>query len=84
MYAVELLTRDDKRKVVRAFGVDKIGSEIAYVELENVRHDFSEEIQSQWAKVQDRPTGGIHILIGSEMANIHPWPLEVRDNLVML
>ena len=83
IYMVELLNRDGRRRLVRAFGFDNISEPIGTIELEGVKYRFSAEMQEKWSDWGVRPEGAIQLLVGSEVASLHPIAVEVVENLVI-
>ena len=67
--------------IISAFEVDSISDSIASVELSNVTHMFSPEIQGKWSLIQARPAGQLDLLIGANVLGLHPVDLALRDNL---
>ena len=49
LYMVELLDRSGVRRLVRAFGFDKISEPIGSIELDGVKYLFSDKMQKRWA-----------------------------------
>ena len=84
LYMVELLTVTGERKLLRAFGVDKISGELPYIIFDGLKSLFSQNIQDDWDKVVQRPAGPIQLLIGAEKAGYTPERLETREHLVIL
>ena len=84
LYVVELLTEAGDRRLVRAFGVEKISQDTPYICFDGVKHLFSPALQADWERVTDRPTGAIQLLIGAEVAGYLPEKLESTGNLVVL
>ena len=83
LYMVELLDRKGVRRLVRAFGFDNISEPMGNIVLEGVKHMFSAKIQQQWEDWGIRPEGSVELLVGSEVAQLHPIAREVVDNLVI-
>ena len=83
IYMVELLNRDGRRRLVRAFGFDNISEPIGTIELEGVKGMFSAVMQEKWSDWGVRPEGAIQLLVGSEVASLHPIAVEVVENLVI-
>ena len=83
LYVVELVDRDGKVRIVRALGVDNISGPIPNVNMDGLKPLFSDKVQKAWTNVMDRPTKEIEILVGSEVANIHPEKVEAVDNLII-
>jgi hypothetical protein len=76
IFAVWLITNSNIRKLIRAFDVETISSEVKYIELNGFKHKYSQDIQNQWKQVQTpRP---VHRLIRAEEAGLHPNHLETR------
>ena len=63
--------------------MENISGKIPSITLDGVKHLFSEETKSIWHKVCQRPQGEVQLLVGSEVAGLHPQPAEVVDNLVL-
>ena len=84
LYVVELLTCKGDRRLVRAFGMERISQDIPFISVEGVKHLFSKKLQADWGKINDRPRGAIQLLIGAEVAGYLPEKLESADNLVVL
>ena len=83
LYIVELLDRDGTRRKIRAFGFDNISEPIGSVELEGIKYMFSTEMQNKWQDWGVRPDGAVQLLVGSEVAHLHPRTEEIIDNLVI-
>ena len=83
IYMVELLNRDGRRRLVRTFGFDNISEPIGTIELEGVKGMFSAVMQEKWSDWGVRPEGAIQLLVGSEVASLHPIAVEVVENLVI-
>ena len=84
LYVIELLTVSGARKLLRAFGVECISKYIPKVDLEQVKQDFSSEVQEKWEKVSKRPKGEVELLIGSEVAGYQPEKWESSNQLVVM
>ena len=84
LYVVELLTTGGERKIVRAFGMEKISEEVPYICFNGVKHLFSVEVQNEWERVTSRPVGAIELLVGAEVASIFPDKLETKGELVVM
>ena len=59
LYVVELLTIWGERKMVRAFGMEKITERVLYFCVDGVKHLFSDGVQNVWEKVTKRPEGAV-------------------------
>ena len=55
---VELLTTLGERKLVRAFGMERISERVPYNCFHGVKHLFSMDVQEEWEKVTRRLEGG--------------------------
>jgi len=64
--------------------MERISGKIPAICLEGVRHEFSTEIQETWNAVSCRPSGEIELLVGSEVASLHPVAHETRGDMVVL
>ena len=83
LYCIELVDNAGNRVLVRAFGVEDISEIRNVVNVEQVKENFSSEVQSQWGKIKKRPKGKVHMLVGQEYAGFHPVPYEAHGNLVV-
>ena len=83
MYMVELVNQSGESRMIRAIGVDKISGEIPTIKVDGVKQFFSEKLQQQWGQVNKRPEGQIQLLVGSEVASIHPVKLEAVEDLII-
>ena len=54
-YGVELLTSTGERRLLRAFGIEKISEVLPFVEIDETRHQFSEKVHEIWEKLKERP-----------------------------
>ena len=84
LYVVELLTTGGERKIVRAFGMEKISEEIPFISFNGVKHLFSDKVQKDWERVTSRPVGAIELLVGAEVASIFPDKFETKGELVVM
>ena len=64
--------------------MNSITGRITQIILEGVKYEFSPQIQEKWQDIIDRPSGEIDILVGSEVAGLHPRIAEVQGNLVVM
>ena len=80
LYQLQVLTPQGNKHVIEAFGVEKISSVIDKVDVGGIAKLFNvsaEEIM--------RPQGGeIEVLIGLEVAGLHPMRIEAKDNLLLM
>ena len=83
LYMVELLDRDGVRRLVRAFGFDNISEPMGSIELDGVKYMFSDKMQEKFLDWGVRPSGQVELLVGSEVAHIHPTADETVENLVI-
>ena len=83
LYMVELFDKDGVRRLVRAFGFDNISEPMGSIELEGVKSMFSAEMQERWMDWGVRPSGAVQLLVGSEVAHLHPKSKETVENLVI-
>ena len=83
LYVIELVDLQGRRRIVRAIGVERISSTIPEVDLDGVKLLFSDKLRRQWEKVTARPRGEIQLLVGSEVASLHPIQEEAVDELVI-
>ena len=84
LYIVELLTTVGERKLVRAFGMERISERLPYICFHGVKHLFSVKVQDEWEKVTSRPLGAIELLVGAEVASYLPEKLETQRELVVM
>ena len=80
---VELLNIHGERKLVRAFGMDQIGK-TPYIRMNEVKYNFSKDLQEKWELIAQRPSGEVDLLIGAEVASYLPEKLESSKELVVL
>ena len=50
--------------------------------LEGIRYLFSPKLQERWLDWGVRPEGAVQLLVGSEVAHLHPKLEEVVGNMV--
>ena len=81
---VKLLTIGGERKIVRAFGMEKISEEILFISFNRVKHLFSDKVQKEWERVTSRPVGPIELLVGAEVGSIFPDKFETKGELVVM
>ena len=67
---------------MKAFGLDKLSGPLPSISIEGIKHKFSQEIQSQWVGLS-RPEGEVDLLVGSEVAHLHPIHLETIGMMVV-
>ena len=82
LYCVELVDREGSRHLVRAFGLDTISGKLPRIDLTSIKGEFSYEVQISWDKMA-RPVGEVDILIGSEVAHLHPVHMETVGRMVV-
>ena len=82
LYCLELLDQEGARHLIKAFGLDSISGALPAIDLNGVKSMFSQEVKDNWDKLE-RPTGEVELLIGNEMAHLHPVHFETRGSLVV-
>ena len=82
LYCVELVDRNGLRHLVRTFGLDTISGQLPRIDLTSIKGEFSYEVQISWDKMV-RPVGEVDILIGSEVAHLHPVHMETVGRMVV-
>ena len=83
LYCVELLDKEGTRHLIRAFGIDVLSGDLPSVSLEGIKEEFSSVVQLNWDKMV-RPSGQqIDLLIGSEVAHLHPVQMETVGRMVV-
>ena len=82
LYCVELLDMQGNRYLVKAFGLDSISGELPTITVDGIKLEFSAAVQEVWYKMV-RPTGEVELLIGSEVAHIHPVQFETVGRMVV-
>ena len=82
LYCVELLDRHGHRHLIKAFGLESLSGPLPSINLEGIQNEFSGDIQQHWGDFA-RPIGEIELLIGSEVANLHPQHFETVGGLVV-
>ena len=82
---LELLNRRGERRIIKAYGVDRISDVITEVDFGNAKEKFSKDVRMFWKEITSRPHGKpIQLLVGSEKAAFMPTRVETADNLVVL
>ena len=82
LYCVELVDMKGERKLVKAFGLEKILGPLPTISMEGIKYQFSEGVQEQWDKLA-RPEGEVDLLIGSEAAHLHPTQMETAGKTLV-
>ena len=82
LYCVELLARDGERYLVKAFGLESLSGPLPTICLDGISHEFSTDVRTNWDQM-NRPTGEVDILIGSEVAHLHPVHFETMGRMVV-
>ena len=70
------------RHLVKAFGLNSISGELPVIQLDGIKYHFSNEVQANWGRMA-RPTGEIEVLIGNEVAHLHPTHFETMERMVV-
>ena len=83
LYAIELLDREGNRNIIKAFGIESITGSPATVEFGDIKQEFSPEVQKHWDVLTSRPTDEVVLLVGSEVASLHPKFVEASGDLVV-
>ena len=78
------MTSTGERRIIKAYRVDNITSEVPYVEIDGVKHLFSEETQGHWESLRQRPMGEVELLIGAHKAGLLPTVVEKQEVLLVL
>ena len=82
LYCVELVDMKGKRHLIKAFGLDNISGELPTISINGIKNEFSQEVQDNWERLQ-RMTGEVELLIGSEVAHLHPVHYETVGMMVV-
>ena len=82
LYCVELLDKFGVRYLIKAFGLETLSGPLPSISLDGIKHEFSEEVKMNWDKFA-RPTGEVELLIGSEVAHLHPQYQETVGKMVV-
>ena len=83
LYCVELVDMEGTRHLVRAFGLETLSGPLPIVSMRRMLKDeFSVTVQLNWEKLA-RPGGEVDLLIGSEMAHLHPVQMETVGRMVV-
>ena len=82
LYCVELVDMSGTRHLVRAFGLETLSGPLPIVSLKMIKGEFSVTVQLNWEKLA-RPGGEVDLLIGSEMAHLHPVHMETVGRMVV-
>ena len=83
LFVVELFTTFGGKILIQAVGMENMSGKTPSVIMNGVKHLFSEEAQSYWHTICQRPWREVQLLVGSEVAGLHPLPTEVVDNLFL-
>ena len=67
---------------MKAFGLDKLSGPLPTIVMDGIKFEFSVKIQNQWDKLA-RPEGEVDLLIGSEVAHLHPTHMETAGKMVV-
>ena len=85
LYVVELLNKNNERRLVCTYGVDRISDKVLEVDFGSAKQQFSQKTQENWAAITDQPHGKpVELLIGSEKARLMPTKIESCGDLVVL
>ena len=68
--------------MVKAFGLESLSGPLPTICLDGIKYEFSAEVKANWEKMS-RPSGEVDILIGSEVAHLHPVYFETVDRMVV-
>ena len=82
LYCVELVDMKGGRHLMKAFGLDKLSGPLPTIVMDGIKFEFSVKIQNQWDKLA-RPEGEVDLLIGSEVAHLHPTHMETAGKMVV-
>ena len=82
LYCLELLDSEGNRYLIKAFGLESISGELPVIYLDGIKYQFSQTVQASWSRLA-RPTGEIEVLIGNEVAHLHPTHYETVGNMVV-
>ena len=85
LYGVELLDQNGDKHLVKAFGLETISGPIPVIQYGDLKMEFSTQVQERWELICSRPEGRkVELLVGSEVAGLHPTYLEEVGDLVVL
>ena len=82
LYCVELLDKLGNRHLIKAFGLETLSGPLPTIHLDGIKHEFSVDVRKNWGKFS-RPTGEVELLIGSEVAHLHPQHQETVGRMVV-
>ena len=80
LYQLQALTDQGNKHIIEAFGVERISSIVDNVNLSDIAKMFN--VATDDIK---RPQGGeIEVLIGLEVAGLHPTRIQAKDHLLLM
>ena len=80
LYDIPLLNINGKKWYIRAYGIDKISSNISRMNVNNVISLFGGVMVNDITQ----PEGEVDLLIGYDYAGLHPVKQQAVDNLILL
>ena len=83
-YLIPLYDNNNECHFITAYEVETISNDICEVDISGVKHLFSSEIQDRWSLLEDRPTGEIELLLGTNVLKLHPFDYNLTDNMKVL
>ena len=79
LYEITIVARDGSHQTLQAFEIDEICGSLKAVKTEG----FAQHFPSTTPEDIARPSGKVDILVGNDMAAIHPDKKHVHDGLVL-
>ena len=79
LYEITIVALDGSHQILQAFEIDEICGSLKAVKTEG----FAQQFPSTTPEDIARPAGKVDILIGNDMAAIHPDKKHIRDGLVL-
>ena len=81
LYNLVLKDKDGKYIHIQAVGIDKLSGQFSSVRISGIEKAFDLDVNDEDL---DREGGDLDLLVGTDLAELHPTPVQVKDKLVLL
>ena len=81
LYNLVLVDRNGRSIHIQAVGIDKLSGKLSKVKVTGIKEVFAKEVADEDL---DREAGDLDLLIGTDLAELHPTPVETKEKLILL
>ena len=81
LYNLVLVDKERRQLHIQAIGIDKLSGTFSKVKVTGIEKCFDSQITNEDLA---REKGNLDLLVGTDLAELHPVPVETKGKLVLL